>query len=183
MAGMSDIIARIDALLANTPPSEIEEFEVTRCLRDCRDEIIAARACAEMMLQGTGQRLAEGMAERVINGQTVGAWIAVSERLPEQGVPVLAWFKSPVTSMRPYAEVTLLGLWNTWQHNNQFDKVTHWTPLPEPPESTTRVPSLVVNVIKLTPREERAMARAVQLGVEAAVTGPQPFTGSRKVNN
>ena len=53
---------------------------------------------------------------------------------------------------------------------------------PQSPESTTRVPSLVVNVIKLTPREERAMARAVQLGVEAAVTGPQPFAGSRKVN-
>ena len=68
---MDDIIARIDALLANTPPAEIEEFEVTRCLRDCRDEIIAARACAEMMLQGTGQRLAERMAERVMNGTAV----------------------------------------------------------------------------------------------------------------
>lgn len=36
---MSDILARIDALLANTPPSEVEEFEVCRCLRDAKAEI------------------------------------------------------------------------------------------------------------------------------------------------
>lgn len=36
---MTDIIARIDALLANTPESEIEEFEVCRCLRDAKTEI------------------------------------------------------------------------------------------------------------------------------------------------
>jgi hypothetical protein len=40
---MNDIIARIDALLANTPPAEIKEFEVTRCLRDAKAEIVAAR--------------------------------------------------------------------------------------------------------------------------------------------
>jgi hypothetical protein len=34
-----DIIARIDALLANTLPSEVEEFEVCRCLRDAKGEI------------------------------------------------------------------------------------------------------------------------------------------------
>jgi len=98
MVDMEDIIARIDALLANTPQSEIEEFEVTRCLRDCRDEIIAARACAEMMLQGTGQRLAEGMAERVIEGQTIGAWIPVSERLPEEYKTVLVAINGSVSA-------------------------------------------------------------------------------------
>jgi hypothetical protein len=36
---MADILARIDALLANTPPSEVEEFEVCRCLRDAKAEI------------------------------------------------------------------------------------------------------------------------------------------------
>jgi len=132
MAGMEDIIARIDALLASTPPSEIEEFEVTRCLRDCRDEIIAARACAEMMLQGTGQRLSERMAERVINGQTIGAWIPVSERLPEPNEPVLIYTE---VLGRHVASVDEEGEWfcdygGEWL----FPKVTHWMPLPEPPE-------------------------------------------------
>jgi len=40
---MSDIVERIDALLANTPPAEIEEFEVTRCLRDAKAEIESLR--------------------------------------------------------------------------------------------------------------------------------------------
>jgi hypothetical protein len=150
MAGMSNIIARIDALLANTPQSEIEEFEVTRCLRDCRDEIIAARACAEMMLQGTGQRLAESMAERVINGQTVGAWIPVSERLPEEYETVLVATDGSVSAGEirlPDSECGMDGPWwmvfkdkrdrsAAWAGLVALNDVTHWMPLPpEPPEA------------------------------------------------
>jgi len=40
---MSDIVERIDALLANTPPAEIEEFEVCRCLRDAKAAIESLR--------------------------------------------------------------------------------------------------------------------------------------------
>jgi hypothetical protein len=61
-------------------------------------------------------------------------WIPVSERLPEPFVPVLAWFASPVTRKLKYAEVTHRGLAGDWQHSQQFDKPTHWMPLPEPPE-------------------------------------------------
>ena len=130
---MSDIIARIDALLANTPPSEIEEFEVTRCLRDCRDEIIAARACAEMMLQGTGQRLAEGMAERVINGQTVGAWVAVNERLPEMDERVMVG--NAADGWVTVGSRQLTGEYHHWDGDDseELHEPTHWMPLPEPP--------------------------------------------------
>jgi hypothetical protein len=128
---MSDITARIDALLANTPQSEIEEFEVTRCLRDCRDEIIAARACAEMMLQGTGQRLAEGMAERVINGQTAGAWIPVSERVPDQHKEVIGWWGDTPQPHAGFAWIDDNGVWNS---DSDYPDPTHWMPLPEPPE-------------------------------------------------
>lgn len=132
---MEDIIARIEALLANTPQSEIEEFEVTRCLRDCRDEIIAARACAEMMLQGTGQRLAEGMAERVINGQAIGAWIPVSERLPERNKMVCVVCEGHAT-VGTYSPM-MLDWWAMMPFTSNMVPtrlVTHWMPLPEPPE-------------------------------------------------
>ena len=137
MAGMSNIIGRIEALLANTPQSEIEEFEVTRCLRDCRDEIIAARACAEMMLQGTGQRLAEGMAERVINGQAVGAWIAVSERMPADGEWV--WCYGP---NRGCEAACISKYWDGWVGTDRKNLVagayTHWMPLPPEPSEAAR---------------------------------------------
>jgi hypothetical protein len=136
MAGMEDIIARIDALLANTPQSEIEEFEVTRCLRDCRDEIIAARACAEMMLQGTGQRLAEGMAERVINGQTIGAWIPASERLPEDDQQCLTVDKDGVQRVARFDAIGD-GERHSWYEEQEWKSVypVAWMPLPEPPEA------------------------------------------------
>ena len=40
---MTDLVKRIDALLANTPASEVEEFEACRCLRDARAEIESLR--------------------------------------------------------------------------------------------------------------------------------------------
>jgi hypothetical protein len=140
---MADIIARIDALLANTPQSEIEEFEVTRCLRDCRDELIAATACAEMMLQGTGQRLAESMAERVMNGMTVGVWVDVVDRLP----PIAhcsTQSSKDVFVATPYAGGEFLLAIGYYSHADEVWRIrgaqhgwkpTHWMPLPEPPES------------------------------------------------
>ena len=58
-----DIVARIDALLANTPPSEVEEFEVCRCLRDAKGEIerifrLVSRAADDLSdLQSENQSL------------------------------------------------------------------------------------------------------------------------------
>lgn len=38
-----DIIARLTALLVNTPPGDFEEFEVCRCLRDAAATIVSLR--------------------------------------------------------------------------------------------------------------------------------------------
>jgi hypothetical protein len=136
---MEDIIVRIGALLVNTPPSEIEEFEVTRCLRDCRDEIIDARACAEMMLQGTGQRLAESMAKRVIDGQAVGAWIPVDERLPKDGEDALIVMPPDEDGEREVEMAEWHAEAKVWTKLSGILMtvpgylVTHWMPLPEPP--------------------------------------------------
>jgi hypothetical protein len=140
MVGMEDIIARIDAHLAQCRDAHCQELEpdAEPILRDCRDEIIAARACAEMMLQGTGQRLAERMAERVINGQTIGAWILVSERLPEHGDAIWVYGKDVLmgeywqgTGFHSYgASMDREGLNSETLHG-----VTHWMDIdePEPP--------------------------------------------------
>lgn len=60
-------------------------------------------------------------------------WISVSERLPEDGVRVLAWDKREQSWRIAYIDT----IW----HMVGFDDdtpicVTHWMPLPEPPEVT-----------------------------------------------
>jgi hypothetical protein len=137
-----DIVSRIEALLSNTPSAEIEEFEVTRCLRDCRDEIIAARACAEMMLQGTGQPLAERMAKRVLDDITdafagVPRWILASERMPEAGEYVLACRVRRKDGMATAVRRELNGktVWSAADQWNEIDPPIAWMPLPEPPEA------------------------------------------------
>ena len=77
------------------------------------------------------QRIAELEAER--------RWIPVSERLPEEFTPVLTFSKDndkPVTAILAagfwWSNVDDAGFWSSnvdWALN-----VTHWMPLPQPPE-------------------------------------------------
>ena len=58
-------------------------------------------------------------------------WIPVTERLPEQDVPVLAWFEDGLIS-RQSPDIVL---WNGhgWMHRHLHRNVcgiTHWMPLP-----------------------------------------------------
>lgn len=133
---MCDIIERIDALLANTPQSEIEEFEVTRCLRDARDELIAASTLTGVMLQGTGQRIAENMAERVMNGMVVRHWIPVSAWIPTEATEVLVAWNLPRGGQQVDAALYFRnGMWAA-SAGHSIGRVTHWMPLPQPPEVT-----------------------------------------------
>ena len=61
----------------------------------------------------------------------VPRWIPVTERLPEQDVPVLAWFEDGLIS-RQSPDIVL---WNghEWMHRHLHRNVcgiTHWMPLP-----------------------------------------------------
>jgi hypothetical protein len=65
---------------------------------------------------------------RITQEENSHKWISVTERLPEEGVWVLA-----LRSNKKH-HIAL------WQHNHWsrraglVDKITHWMPLPEPPQ-------------------------------------------------
>ena len=68
-------------------------------------------------------------------------WISVEERLPHRGVEVLAFGKRRIytaTLIGPDYYICELDVDNEWLHhigNFYIEEVTHWMPLPEPPDS------------------------------------------------
>ena len=60
---------------------------------------------------------------------TIGGWISVKDRLPEDGQDVLVWDDGGFA----YIDVRLCG---TWKYGGNYG-VTHWMPLPEPPKEVS----------------------------------------------
>lgn len=61
-------------------------------------------------------------------------WISVKDRLPEEGVPVLVC-RLIMTSVKYQQEAVYIE--EDWQDGIYFygiSNVTHWMPLPEPPD-------------------------------------------------
>ena len=110
---------------------------VSEYVEELEGEVASARACAEMMLQGTGQKLGEELARRVMDEHYPPRWIPVGERLPEEGVVVLAYLpKQADVEGGVYAAMlsklqTLRGTFST-SFGFGFE-ATHWMPLPAPP--------------------------------------------------
>ena len=62
-------------------------------------------------------------------------WIPVGERLPEVGAKVLGWDaeEGEAVVFELCRELGMLS-WDGNDRRLDFDVVTHWQPLPEPPE-------------------------------------------------
>lgn len=81
----------------------------------------------------------EGMADHLIaNGVTIQKWIPVTERLPEEWKDVLVLLRFGCCETAVYLGVP--GKWRvTWYRDMiGVDSVTHWMPLPEPPNGERR---------------------------------------------
>ena len=83
------------------------------------------------------QELMRDAADYIAHSVTVQEWISVTERLPEKGEEVLVFDTREnwigFAWLRPDETWTALGF------DFPFDsgEVTHWMPLPEPPEEVT----------------------------------------------
>lgn len=67
-------------------------------------------------------------------------WISVNDRLPEEGEEVLVVLKSDRVFYY-IAELTINAPYPFWWSQDRglftLDEITHWMPLPEPPEEPT----------------------------------------------
>ena len=63
-------------------------------------------------------------------------WIPVEERLPERYIRVLAWVKcDPHEHPHGIGFIGSMGFWSLDElRHDPSAEVTHWMPLPEPPE-------------------------------------------------
>ncbi len=94
--------------------------------------------CAEATYGGSHERFHRWMnaadwAAAYLNdpAPTVGGWISVKDRLPETGRLALVYGSMGAMTIARYIAT------NEWLVPGIFSTVTHWMPLPEPPEEVS----------------------------------------------
>ena len=71
---------------------------------------------------------------RIAELEAAQRWIPVSERLPEDEKTVIVAINDVLEHTNEVARLTYLGNSNWWSWKSERYIVTHWMPLPEPPE-------------------------------------------------
>ena len=114
------------------------------------DVCVKGKLCSECDYENLYKCYTYTKADHLIaNGVTVQKWIPVTERLPEAVDSYLVVVKYKydwedeydiyvdVATYNPYEKAYIDDCWNTyndWDEGQQYIHVTHWMPLPEPPE-------------------------------------------------
>jgi len=110
------------------------------------DALMESIGCADAVKYGNRDRAEQDISYRTmmlyeirneIDAQpTVGGWISVKDRLPEEPGRYLCWFGKNTfavgASIVPYIQD--LHWFASLESLERYENVTHWMPLPEPPE-------------------------------------------------
>jgi hypothetical protein len=132
----SDQAGKAEALPSRSPECaapncglSTDTAEAFRVIRDCEPADYCSVECAVSDAREIGRL--EGIAE---SGKAQVEWVAVSERLPEEGALVLVY---ETGWTEPAIGHHVGGVWLAEDDDDDQLAVTHWMPLPPPPSSST----------------------------------------------
>ena len=116
IAVLECLALEMNAILAGIPKSEAAADQIKRCI-DAYDMAISA------------------IRQQDVTDTNVGKWISVKDRLPEAGGYVVCIAKrNPFSRFMPMVARIEKNGWANPITEQYISEVTHWMPLPEPPE-------------------------------------------------
>ena len=88
-------------------------------------------------MEGYGMDLVERQVDHLIaNGVTVQEWISVDDRLPEEKVNYIVHYRHAYCDNDDYWAIGMCFYDGEKFRLNPAYKVTHWMPIPQPPNSS-----------------------------------------------
>ena len=105
-------------------------------MNDMRERLIELLMNREVFNDADGKADAKCLADNLLaNGVTVHEWISVEDRLPETGGYVVCIAKrNPFSRFMPMVARIEKNGWANPTTEQYISEVTHWMPLPQPPE-------------------------------------------------
>ena len=121
-----------DTALMYQAADEIQKLDAENAaLRELLDQYQGCDYIAKLE-----QHISDLIAEKKALRKQLPQWVPVSERLPESNKPVLVYYLSAYW-LNPSMSVALHFNGDRWRQligGEDMNAVTHWMPLPEPPE-------------------------------------------------